>query len=175
VIGLTTGRETSQRLNILLKELSAAIPNARVVRRGKSSIENLSMRLLDGGFTHAIAIYRWHGGPGRMDLFNVTRNGMRQIPPIVLLGSVVLRREYQTKHKSSVIDALSVEKASTTTVRVAHALSEILELPQVDYSLSSSCSLHLRESNGSIVLVVISPDHRDIGPKLVLSKLLWNL
>jgi rRNA maturation protein Rpf1 len=174
MIGLTTGRETSQRLNILLKELSAVIPNARVVRRGKSSIENLSMRLLDDGFTHAVGIYRWHGGPGRIDFFNVTRNGMRQVPPIVLLGYVVLRREYPTKHKSSMIDALSFEKTSTKTLRLAHVLSEILELPQVEYSSSSSCSLHLRESNVSIELAVISPDCRDIGPKLVLSKLLWS-
>ena len=94
MIGLTTGREPNQRLNSLLKELADTIPNSKISRRGKSSRQELGRRLLDDGISHAITIYRWHGGPGRIDLFNVKPNGMERVPPSILLRSVRLRKEY---------------------------------------------------------------------------------
>ena len=126
MIGLTAGRET-QRLNTLLKELSAAIPNSRISRRGKSSVQDLGRKLLDEGFDHAVALYRWHGG------------------------------------------------ASGDATRLRNVLSIILELPEIESAKNAKCSPHvLGQSEGTIELVVASPPrNREIGPKLVISRLLW--
>ena len=175
MIGLTTGRETNQRLNSLIKELGSSIPNSRVARRGKSSKEELARRLLQEGFSHAIIAYRWHGGPGRVDFFNVHASGMEQVPPSALLKSVTLRREFgeQTIHK---VTAITCEQTSITTRRLGQALSNILELPLLESQHDLRCSLHLRDNGKMTEVVVRSPiNTRDIGPKLAISKLIWSV
>ena len=176
MIGLTTGRETSQRLNSLLKELASTIPNSRISRRGKSNLEELGRRLLDEEISHAIAIYRYHGGPGRIDLFNVKPAGMTPVPPSILLSSVILRKEYGISGRGHLCSAITYANTSTAARRLGHALSGILELPELQPNETIACSLHIRNtSKGSTELVFTSPaTKREIGPKLVISQLLWR-
>ena len=175
MIGLTTGRESNQRLNTLLKELVIALPNSRVARRGKSSKEELARRLLDEGFTHAVILYRWHGGPGRLDFFNIKPEGMEQVLPSVLLNSVTLRRECGS-HETAKISAITYEQTSSTTRRFGHILSNILEIPEAESHHGIPYSLHLRDSGKGTEIVVKSlVSNRDLGPKLVISRLLWSL
>jgi rRNA maturation protein Rpf1 len=93
VIGFTTGRQTGQRLNSLLKELVQAIPKARVIRRGKSSLDDLSRRLSEEGLDYAIILRRQHGGPGRIGFFRVEGKGLRPLAPSVVLRGVKPGRE----------------------------------------------------------------------------------
>jgi len=175
VIGLTTGRQTSQRLNILLKELVSTIPNCKIVRRGKSSLEELGRRFSDDGIQHAVAIYRWHGGPGRIDLFNVNQALLEQVPPSILLKSVKLRREYAITERP-LCKAITYADTSTATRRLGHAISVILELPELESADHTACSLHVRNSNEGFEAVVTAPAaRREIGPKLTISKPLWSL
>ena len=175
MIGLTTGRETNQRLNSLIKDLGISIPNSRITRRGKSSKEELARRLLEDGFTHALVAYRWHGGPGRLDFFNVRPYGMEQIPPSAILKSVTLRREFgeQGPHK---IVAITLEEVSKTTRRLGQVLSTVLELPLLESQHDLPCSMHLRD-NGKMIEVVVRSlvNMRDLGPKLAISKLVWSV
>jgi rRNA maturation protein Rpf1 len=173
VIGLTTGRETTQRLNILLKELVSTIPNSKIIRRGRSSLEELGRRLSNDGIRHAVAIYRWHGGPGRIDLFNVNKIGLEQVPPSILLKSVKLRREYEITERHF-CSAITYADVSAATRRFGHAISGIIELPELESADNVACSLHIRNSNREFEAVVTAPGaKREIGPKLVISNLLW--
>ena len=175
MIGLTTGRESNQRLNTLLKELALSIPNSHITRRGKSSKKELYSRLFYEGFTHAIVLYRWHGGPGRLDFFNVKPECMEQVPPSVLLKSVTLRREYAT-HEAPRITAITYGDVSTITRRLGKALSNILELPEAESTHDVRCSLHLRDNEEGTEIVIKSPvSVRELGPKLVISRLIWSL
>lgn len=175
MIGLTTGRETNQRLNSLIKELGVSIPNSRITRRGKSSKEDLARRLLDDGFTHALIAYRRHGGPGRLDLFNIKASGIEQVAPSISLQSVTLRRELAVQSNPK-ISAITCEQASETTRRLASVLSNTLELPLSESQQDLRCSMHLRVNGKMTELVVRShSDSRDLGPKLVISKLIWSV
>jgi rRNA maturation protein Rpf1 len=175
VISLTTGRETNQRLNSLIKELGISIPNSRITRRGKSNKQDLARRLLDDGFTHAVIAYRWHGGPGRLDFFNVKPDGMEQVLPTALLESVTLRREYEGQNDPR-IAGITYEQVSKTTRRFARILSSILELPSSESRPALRCSMHLRDNGRKTELVVRSlANMRDLGPKLVISELIWSV
>ena len=175
VIGLTTGRETNQRLNSLIKELAVSIPNSRITRRGKSSKEELTSRFLEDGFTHALVAYRWHGGPGRLDFFNVKPTGMEHVPPSAILQLVTLRREFG-EHSAHKVSAITCEQVSKTTRRLGRVLSTVLELPLLESGHDLPCSLHLRE-NGEVTEVVVRSlvSMRDLGPKLAISKLIWSV
>jgi rRNA maturation protein Rpf1 len=146
VIGLTTRRETNQRLNSLIKELDISILN------GKLSKEALARRLLEEGFTHAVILYRWLRGSGRLDFFNVNPRGMERVPPSILLKSVTLRREYKGQSTPK-ITAITYEEASKSTRRLGRVLSSVFELP-ISESHDLPCSLHLRD-NGEVTEIVV--------------------
>jgi len=178
VIALTTGRETSQRLNSLLNDLAHTIPNAKIVRRGKSSIQELTERLVGEGVDYALAIYRTHGGPGRIELLRVQPAAMSAIPPMIMLSSVKLRREY-AEHSRYVAQAITFDKAiSDQARRFCEVLSRVLRLPTLNLHADTrlKSTLHVSErTDGLIQLVATSPAQRQVGPRLLISRLIWDL
>jgi len=178
VIGLTTGRQSNQRLNSLLKELVHVIPRARIVRRGKSSLDDLGRRLFEEGLEWVLVVQRWHGGPGRVDFLKVEANSLTRLPPSMLLKAVKLRREY-TPRVNCVAQAITCDpEVSVVTRRFVHHLSKVLDLAEsalpADPELGSS--FHIREiGGGSFLLTVTSPPaETDVGPRLVVSRLIWG-
>lgn len=179
MIGFTTGRQTSQRLNSLLKELARAIPDARIIRRGKSSLDDLGERFLDEGLDYAIVLQRWHGGPGRMDFLKVGAEGLTMLAPSIFIRGVKLRREYSHRGKNAAQAITCDVKASEATRRLVRHLSVVLGLAESTLRASSEVrsTLHVGEiGGGSIVLVFTSPPaHREVGPRLLVSKMVWDL
>ena len=178
MIGFTTGRETNQRLNSLLKELTHVIPRSQIIRRGKSNREELAFRLYENGFTHAIGIYRQHGGPGRIDFFTVNPDGMPTLSPSALLKSVKLGREYQNRTKCTATAVTHNVDLTEETLLFCHTLSTALELTEVGTQQTSrlSASFHVADlSDRTIKLSVTSPAARnEVGPTLSITRLLWD-
>lgn len=178
MIGFTTGRETNQRLNSLLKELTYVVPSSRVVRRGKSSREELAFKLREDGFSHAVAVYRWHGGPGRMDFFTVNSDGISMLPPSALLKNVRLGREYPNRAQCTATAISRDKNVADATRRFCHTLSDAFELPEIDTpGLSGDkASVHVSElPDRTIQLAITSPaGNREGGPKILISRLLWS-
>ncbi len=179
MIGFTTGRQTNQRLNSLLKELVYSVPTARVVRRGKSSLDDLSWRLFEEGLEYVMILQRWHGGPGRIDFFKVEARGLARLAPSVLLRAVKLGREYAHPGKHTAEAVTYDVKVSEPTRRFIRHLSTILGLAESTLSTSSEIksTLHVSEiGDGSILLALTSPPaQQEVGPRLLISRLLWNL
>jgi rRNA maturation protein Rpf1 len=171
VIAITTGRQTSQRLNTLLKELAYTIPNSKIVRRGKSSIDELTARLVEGGFSRLIMLCRWHGGPGRIDFYNVNPNGLTRLSPSIVLKGVRLRREYPRggRHLAQAIACES--EVSAQTQRFAASLSRILELPVGNLKELSHDKAVIQiasAADGSLqIAVTSSPSGNEVGPRLI--------
>jgi rRNA maturation protein Rpf1 len=179
VIGLTTGRQSNQRLNSLLKDLAHAIPKARIVRRGKSSLDDLGRRLFEEGIECVLVLQRWHGGPGRIDFLKVEANSLTQHPPSMMLKAVKLRREYSQRANRAAQAITCDTKVSPATRRFAHQLSQVLELTEsaMPASPEIKSSFHVSEmQGGSLLLTVTSPPaEKDVGPRLVISRLIWDL
>ncbi len=173
MIGLTTGRQTTQRMNSLLNELAQVIPNARVVRRGKSNLNEFSAKLRNMGISHVVALHRWHGSPGRVNLFRVQSNGMVTVPPSIILSGIKLRREYGTDGMF-MIEGVS-NGAVNETLQLARTLSTVLDVPIMD-STSTAVTLHLVQEEKSLIRVVVTapPGQRELGPSLNVSRLLWD-
>jgi rRNA maturation protein Rpf1 len=178
VIAITTGRQTSQRLNTLLKELAYTIPNSKIVRRGKSSIDQLTVRLVEDGFSRLIMLCRWHGGPGRIDFYNVNPNGLTRLPPSIVLKQVRLRREYPRggRHLAQAIACES--EVSAQTQRFAASLSRILGLPVGNLKELSHDKAVIQiasAADGSLqIAVTSSPSGNEVGPRLIVSQPTWN-
>jgi rRNA maturation protein Rpf1 len=178
VIAITTGRQTSQRLNTLLKELAYTVPNSKIVRRGKSSKEQLAARLFESGFSRVVMLHRWHGGPGRIDFYDIKSNGLNRIFPSIVLRGVRLRREFQ-RGGSHLAQAIKCDsEASAETQRFAARLGTILELPLMsvkEYSREKGV-IQVADGSADSVHIVVAAPHSgiEVGPRLTVSKLVWN-
>lgn len=179
MIGLTTGRQTTQRLNSLLKELAHSIPASKIIRRGKSSMEDLRKRFLDEGVNHAIVLCRWHGGPGRIDFFAVGPSGLETVAPRVPLKAVKLRREYSDRRKYVAQGVTCVATASENTRKFSNAFSHVLQLPQSSLPPSPGVrtTFHISEMPDEHLRLALSspPGEREVGPSLLISKLIWDV
>jgi len=179
VIGLTTGRQTSQRLNSLLRDLSHAIPQTKIIRRGRSSLDDLASRFLQEGVSHALMIHRWHGSPGHINLLHITPTGANVLAPSIVLRSVKLRREYEYSGVFTA-NALTLEsQLSDEAKKLCGVLEEVLHLHshQLPAPPSVKASFHMKaKSDGTIELALTSPPgQREVGPKLTIQKLLWDV
>ena len=179
MIAFTTGRQTNQRLNTLLKELVHSLPNARAVRRGKSNLEGLGWRLFEEGFEYATILKRWHGGPGRVDFFKVEAQGLTVLAPSLLLKTVKLKREYSNPGKHTAEAITNDTKLSSPTQRFVRHLSTILNLAESTLPTRSeiTSTLHITETgDGCILLTLTSPPaQQEVGPRLLISRLIWDL
>lgn len=179
MIGLTTGRQTSQRLNSLLKELANTIPDSRIIRRGKSSLDGLTARFLEEGVSHAMVLYRWRGGPGRIDFFKVDSTGLSQMAPSLLISRVRLRREYPHRERHTAQGISCERDSSAGTKTLWQRLSEVLELPRVESITDAkiAATIHVSEKTGGSIDVAVTspPGICEVGPTLTILKLLWDL
>jgi rRNA maturation protein Rpf1 len=174
VIGLTTGRQTTQLMNSLLNDLSHALPHAKIIRRGKSSLNDLSVRLLNENLTYAIALNRWHGTPGRLTLYNVQPKGITRLMPSIFLSEIKLSREYKN-HIRTIAKGITCGKVKQSTHRFSEILSAVFEIPVTQNPNDVDATFHLIQINDSIRLVVTSPPmEREVGPCLTISRLLWR-
>jgi rRNA maturation protein Rpf1 len=179
VIGFTTGRQTSQRLNSLLRELACAIPDARIIRRGKSSLDDLGKRFLNESLDYAVVLQRWQGGPGRMDFFKVGPEDLTMLPPSILIRAVKLQREYSHRGKNAAQAITCGVKSSEATRRLVRHLSMVLGLSEsaLRANPEARSTLHVGEiEDGSVVLGFKSPPAEgEVGPALLVSKMIWDL
>jgi len=179
VIGLTTGRRTSQRLNSLLRDLAHIIPRTKIVRRGKSSLDDLTALFLEQGLDHAVVIHRWHGASGRIDFYNIRTASMEPVPPSVLFSSIRLRRDQEVRRRQWV-EAISHDPAVSEEARgFSRTLAGVLELPETSAPIDPRvrATIHVRERSDKHIEVAASssPVMAEIGLKLLVSRLLWDL
>ena len=174
MIGLTTGRQTTQRMNSLLNDLTHTLPHAKIIRRGKSSLNDLFVRLLNENLTHAIALNRWHGTPGRLTLYNVQPKGITKLMPSIFLSEIKLAREYKSYNRSTV-KGITCGKVKQSTHQFSEILAAVFEIPVTQNPTDVDATFHLVQINDSIRLAVTSPPmEREVGPSLTISRLLWR-
>ena len=178
MIGLSTGRETSQRLNSLLKELAHTIPRARIVRRGKSGLDDLARRMFNDGVDYGLILQRWHGGPGRMDFFKVQTDALDSFMLSLILNGVKLRREYPNPRRA-VAQAVSCDEGiSETAHRLVLTLCNILGLPEMRSPADPGIktTLHIGQLSGGMIRIAVTSPPRlvELGPSLLVSRLIWD-
>jgi rRNA maturation protein Rpf1 len=162
-------------------DLANCIPNVVRANRGKMSLDGLAEKAIELEANKVIVVERWHGGPGRISLFQVASNGLAQVPPLMLISGIRLRREFDGKPKrarSSVITLKAFD--SSKLERVAWCLSNYFGLPVMsldEASESHKASMHLSVGSSRRLQITFLLLGRmiEIGPRVTLSKLIWNV
>ena len=69
MILLTTSRRPTGRMRAFCRDLANSIPDVVRVNRGKMSQDGVAEKAIELEANRVILVDRWHGGPGKINLF----------------------------------------------------------------------------------------------------------
>lgn len=173
MILVTTSKAPTQRINSFVKDLRHSLPAVKVVRRGKTGMEELPDRLRAEGCDRLLVVGRRHGAPGRIDLYTLKNDNLIAHDPTIFLREVRLRREYDVVGR---FQARGITRQSAPSLsRIAEALSEFFQLPEAEPT-ELSVSLHIsRSDHGSLRISLTNPPSiREVGPSMSVERVLWS-
>lgn len=183
MILLTTSRRPTRRIRTFCKDLSHSIPNTTRINRGKLSLEGLAAKALELGANKVLIIDRWKGGPGKIELFKVEGGRLQPIPPLIYLRGVKLRREFGTmprgrRIKSTVI--LASPNVPQEVIRLEETLSDFFQIPIAHVEeeckqYSAVMEISMNEVGEIVVSFRLLPENVEVGPRMRISHLIWDL
>ena len=181
LILLTTSRRPTGRIRAFCRDLVNSIPDVVRVNRGKMSQDGVAEKAIELEADRIITVDRWHGSPGKINLFQVSSSGLKPISPLMLLYGIRLRREFKegaTRVRSSVI---TVEpKTSPELERIAQNMSNYFGLPIQSLSEASEdhqTSMHLSFDSARRIQITFLDLQQmvEVGPRVILSNLIWEV
>ena len=181
MILLTTSRRPTGRIRTFCRDLVNSIPDVVRVNRGKMSQDSVAEKAIELDADHVIIVDRWHGGPGRINLFQVTSNGLTPVAPIILMSGIRLRREINEKTRRVHSSVVTVDSTNSSEMeRAAGSISQFLHLPIM--SLDKAVKTHrvcmhfsLDSKKRLQVTFMLLGQMVEIGPRLTLSRLIWEV
>lgn len=181
---LTTSRHPSQRTRTFCNELARLIPKCIRVNRGKMSLDNLAEKALENNIARVLIIEEWHGNPGKMALFKVLESGLSWFPPKMIIRSLTLQREIKRSQvKTTKVYGIleSSEGAMSDVSKLTSVLSDFLQLPKLSHKdvgcLKNQNVVEISHfSHGCIKITFTNfPKGVELGPRIILSNLVWEL
>ena len=167
-------------IRTLCRDLANSISDVVRVNRGKMSLDGIAERAIGLEADGVIVVDRWHGGPGKISLFQIAPTGLKPVPPLMLIAGVRLRREFKegTRRIRSSVITMEPEDSSEME-RIAEHLSQFFSLPvlSVDETAENAASMHLSFDSSRRIQITFLLLQRmvEIGPRIILSKLVWEV
>ena len=178
---LTTSRRPTGRMRTFCRDLANSIPDVTRVNRGKMSLDGVAEKAIELEADRVVVVDRWHGGPGKISLFQVSSTGLKPVPPLMLIGKIRLRRELNEGRRGVRSSAITLEPENSVELeRVAGRMSKYFGLPVLsldDASQNHRASMHFSFDSTMHIQVTFMLLGRmvEIGPRVTLSKLIWDV
>ena len=181
MILLTTSRRPTRRIRTLCHDFAHSVPNIVRINRGKLNLDGIAERAVELNANRIVVIDRWKGGPGKIKLFHIEPTGLVPVTPLMYVAGVRLQREFETKakHVRSLVVTTEPENPPET-VRIAEHLSDFLNLPRLSIDEAAAkyqASMHisLDASRRTKITFMFLPQMVEIGPRITLSNLAWEV
>lgn len=144
------------------------------------SLDGIAERAMGMEADRAIVVDRWHGGPGKISLFQIAPTGLKPFPPLMLIAGVRLRREFKEGTRRSRASVITMEPEDSPELeRIAGHLSQFLSLPvlPMDEAAENGASMHFSfdSSRRPQITFLLLSRRVEIGPRVTLSKLVWEV
>ena len=163
------------------RDLANSIPDVVRVNRGKMSMDGVAEKAIEHDAERVIIVDRWHGGPGKINLFRISSTGLKSVPPLMLLSGIRLQREFGEGIRRARSSVITVEpKISPELEQLAGCLSQFFGLPAISLDEASEChraSMHFSfdSSRRTQITFMLLERMVEIGPRATLSKLVWEV
>jgi len=178
---LTTSREPTDKIRTFCNDLARSIPNVIRVNRGKLSLDEVMEKALELQADRIVFVDRCKEGFGIIRFFQVGTSGLTLFPLVINIASVRLRREFEAKTKpiKSIAVTAPLSGNSSTAEKLAQSLSEFFEIPVVGQDIVSNFSATMRISSSALnrlqITFVLLPTLIEIGPRINISKIVWDV
>jgi rRNA maturation protein Rpf1 len=163
------------------RDLANSIPDVMRVNRGKMSLDGVAEKAIELEADRVVVVDRWHGGAGKINLFQVSSTGLKPVPPLMLIRNIRLRRELNEGRRGVPSSAITLEpEDSAELARIAGRLSKYFGLPVLSLDEASEnhrASMHFSfDSSLKVRITFMFLDRMvEIGPRVTLSKLVWDV
>ena len=162
------------------RDLANSVPDVVRVNRGKMSQDGVAEKAIEVEADRVIVVERWHGGPGKINLFDVSSTGLTPVPPLMLLSGIRLRRELNEGTRRIQSSVVTIEPNCPAELeRITEHLSKYFALPVLSLDKASDrhrASMHFSfDSSRRIQITFLLLERMvEIGPRATLSKLIWE-
>jgi rRNA maturation protein Rpf1 len=172
-------------MRTLCRDISYTFPYVVQINRGKLSLEGIAEKALELDVEKVMVVDRWKGGPGKMEFFEVRQGGLEGAPPIIYLRSVKFRRDFgekmpKVRRIKSVAMAVS-SKENFEVKKTENALSAFFVVPTLSFeeAVNSKYDVVMQiltdSSNRITITFKLVPELAEVGPRIEISYLVWEL
>lgn len=182
---LTTSRRPTRSIRTLCRDISHTFPKVVRINRGKLSLEGVAEKALELNAGKVVIIDRWKGGPGKIHLFNLAGGGLEEIPPIIYIHDVKLRRDFEERiprgRRIKSIAFATISREDCEAAKLKSALTRFFGIPilSLDEAVSEKYDAVMQiladPENRFVITFKLIPELAEIGPRVVLSHLVWEM
>ncbi|MGC9345405.1 MAG: hypothetical protein ACP5ER_01250 [Candidatus Bathyarchaeales archaeon] len=155
------------------------------INRGKLSLEGIAEKALELDAEKAVIVDRWKGGLGKIQFFRISEKGLDAVPPLIYVRDIKLRRDFRGNmpkgRRIKSVAMASSRKAPLEVKRLEKALSEFFGIPilpfdeVVNRKYDAAMRISADLSNCIIITFKLMPKLVEVGPRLRVSHLVWEL
>ena len=183
MILITTSRRPTRAIRTFCKDLSHTIPNTLRINRGKLSLEGVAGKALEVNAEKVVIIDRWKGGPGKVQLFITSREGLQPVPPLIYLRGIKLRREFpKVMPKGKRIRSIAIatmQGAPVEVKKLESAFSKFFGIPLIPHGATEGFDAVMQIMPGQQDFLTftfkLAPEMVEIGPRMGISHLVWEV
>lgn len=180
LILITTSRRPTDLIRSICRDLSNSIPELIRVNRGKMSLDQVAEKALELEADRVVLLDRWNLGLGSISLFMLDSSELIIFPPVMFLSEVRLRRDIGKKKRFRA-SVVTFEPNSLPKIeKFARYLSKFFSLPIVTPNEAKNgqlASMHISFNSLGYIQIRFMLLRRmiEIGPRINLSKLVWDV
>jgi len=183
---LTTLRRPTKDMRTLCRDIAHTFPNIVRINRGKLSLEGVAEKALELDVEKVMIIEGWKRGQVKLRLFDVSRDGLDVIPPIICVsGGVKFRRDFGEqmlkRRRIKSVALATFPKENHETRKLENVLSDFFGVPTLPLEeavngKNNAVMQILTDSLNRIAITLkLTPELVEIGPRIGISHLVWEL
>ncbi len=148
------------------------------MNRGKRGLAEVFNRVLEEETAKLILVERWKGGPGRMHFYQITPEAPRRLL-LLILGGVKTQIDFGRRRRlPSKLVVTVPDDAPRNVMKLARFLSTFVMIPLVpstaDVPGTPALHISLGPNSEARIQVHAPPNGREVGPRLIVSKAVWE-
>ena len=184
---VTTSRRPVRRIRTFCRDLVRSIPHVFYFNRGKLNLDGIAEKALESKANRVVIVSRYKGGPGKIQLFQTSTNkGLTQVPPVLYVAGLRLQREFKKRSRNIQFLTITVQtEVSQQILKLAESLSLFLRISistkkritSTRVSSDYQASMHFSSdpSHFSQITFLLFPKTIEVGPRIIISHIAWEI
>ncbi|MEM2272988.1 MAG: hypothetical protein QXX56_02080 [Candidatus Bathyarchaeia archaeon] len=182
---ITTSHRPTRRVRSLCNDLARSIPGLTRVNRGKMNLIEVAEKAIQMNSDRFIIVDRWKGGPGRIRLFKISDEGVKENPPRLYISGIRLRREFDIPREwiKEKINLLFLEGSKEENLEIEEfklAISNFFGIPVLKegaetLGYEAYINIVAGEDCWAIMSFFRLPGKTEIGPRIKISHIVWDI